>query len=178
MTTVYVTHDQLEAMTMGDRIAILKDGTLQQVGTPKEVYDRPENAFVAGFIGSPPMNFLEGTIVERNGTVVIDFGTFTYEPSNGMEVMRRAETPRVVLGIRPEHIRITRNGKKNAFRAKVEVVELVGKELEVHLTAGERPLVVIASPTLDPRVGGEVWLLPDDERVQVFDGETEKRIAP
>ncbi len=177
VTTVYVTHDQLEAMTMGSRIAILQDGALQQVGTPKEVYDRPSNLFVAGFIGSPPMNFLEGTLVERDGNVLIDFGTFTYELPNGKEVMRRAETPRVILGIRPEHIRITRGGKKNAFKATVEVVELVGKELEVHLTAGETPLVVIADPTLDAEVGGAVWLLPDGERIQIFDGENEERIA-
>lgn len=178
VTTVYVTHDQLEAMTMGDRIAVLKDGALQQIGTPKEVYNRPVNMFVAGFIGSPPMNLLEGTLVERNGNVVTDFGPFTYELANGKEVMKKAQTTKVVLGIRPEHIRITRNGEKNAFRAEVEVVELVGKELEVYLKAGERQVVVIASPTLDPKVGGEVWLLPDEERVQVFDGETEKRIAP
>ncbi|MFQ5871323.1 MAG: ABC transporter ATP-binding protein [Candidatus Geothermarchaeales archaeon] len=178
VTTVYVTHDQLEAMTMGNRIAILRDGTLQQVGTPNEVYNRPKNTFVAGFIGSPPMNLLEGTIVERNGDVVIDFGTFTYELSDGEEVMRRVETPRVVLGIRPEHIMITKNSKKNAFRAKVEVVELVGKELEVHLTTDEKSLVVIASPTLDPKVGEEVWLLPDENKIQIFDGKTERRIAP
>ncbi len=178
VTTIYVTHDQLEAMTMGSRIAILKDGVLQQVGTPDEVYNRPKNTFVAGFIGSPPMNLLEGTIGERNGTVVIDFGTFTYEPLDGEEVMRRVETPRVVMGIRPEHVMIAESGKKNAFRARVEVVELVGKELEVHLTTGEISLVAIASPALEPQVGGEVWLLPDEDRILIFDGKTEERIAP
>lgn len=178
VTTVYVTHDQLEAMTMGDRIAILNEGTLQQVGTPKEVYSRPKNMFVAGFVGSPPMNFLEGTLVERDGNVAIEFGSFSYDLPNGDEVMRRVQAPRVVLGIRPEHIAIRKNKSRNAFKAKVEVVELVGKELEVYLAAEGRTLVAIASPTLDSKVGEEVWVVLDEDSIQIFDAETEERIAP
>ncbi|MFQ5910219.1 MAG: ABC transporter ATP-binding protein [Thermoplasmata archaeon] len=178
VTTIYVTHDQLEAMTMGDRIAILKDGILQQVGTPEEVYNLPKNMFVAGFVGSPPMNFLEGALARRNGNVVIDFGSFIYEPYNGEEAMRKAKTPRVVLGIRPEHITIAKGRSKNAFSAKIDVIELVGKELEVYVTTEARPLVAIASPALDSEVGDEVWLVPDDDRVQIFDAETEERISP
>ena len=177
-TIVYVTHDQVEAMSMGDRIAILNGGILEQVGTPRDVYNNPINIFVAGFIGSPPMNMLEGTLVERNGNIAADIGISTYELSNGIEVMRGAKTPEIVLGIRPEHIAVTRESKKNAIKAEVDVVELVGREFIVHLMAGGKSLVAIASAAQDLREGEKVWLVPDERKIHIFDKKTGKNLMP
>lgn len=177
-TIVYVTHDQVEAMSIGDKIAILNNGRLEQVGTPKEVYERPKNMFVAGFIGSPPMNFLEGSIVKRKGNIVMDMGFFAYKPSGGVKkVMRGAETSEVVLGVRPEDIAITKKKKKNAIEAKVDVIELVGKEFIVHLMVDGKSLVAMASAAQDLREGEKVWLSFDKRKIHIFDKKTGKAIT-
>jgi multiple sugar transport system ATP-binding protein len=177
-TIIYVTHDQVEAMSMGDRVAVMKDGILEQVGTPREVYDNPENMFVGGFIGSPPMNMLEGSIVESDRNVAIETGDFTYQLPRGMEaVIKRAKTSEVVLGIRPEHITIVREHQKNAFRAKISVVELIGRELHVHLTSGEKlHVTVVTNPAQNLTMGGEVWLLPNEKEIHIFDKKTEEAL--
>lgn len=175
-TIMYVTHDQVEAMSIGDRIAILNDGALEQVGTPKDVYNNPRNMFVAGFIGSPPMNMLEGTLIERNGNIAADLGIFTYELSNGAEVMRRAKTPEIVLGIRPEHIAIAKESQRNAIKAEVDVVEPVGREFIVYLMVGEKSLVAMASAAQDLRAGERVWLSLDESKIHIFDKKTAENL--
>lgn len=177
-TTVYVTHDQVEAMTIGDKIAILNDGFLEQVGTPRDVYDNPRNMFVAGFIGSPPMNFLEGALVERNGHAAIDLGISVYELSGRVEdAIKKAKTPEVVLGVRPEHITITKRSQKNAIGAEVDLIELIGREFNVHLMAGEKLLIVIAKSIGDLEAGKKVWLVPDERKIHIFDKKTEKNLT-
>lgn len=177
VTTIYVTHDQVEAMTIGDRIAILKEGRLQQVGTPKEVYDHPKNLFVASFIGSPPMNLLEGKLTEENRTITIDTGMFTYEPRKEIgKQLKNAKTAEVVLGIRPEHITIAKKKEDTTFEAKVNHVELIGRELFVYVKNGGKSLVVITSPTQRLKIGDEVLFMLDEERILFFDRKTGKAL--
>lgn len=176
-TTIYVTHDQVEAMSLGDRIAIQKDGILQQVDTPENVYDSPRNMFVAGFIGSPAMNMLEGTLVKKNENIGIDLGTCIFElPNKAQKAMKEIERSEVVLGIRPEHIIITNKYQKNAIEAKVSFVELIGRELHVHLTVGEKPIIAIAKPTQRLEVCQQVWLVFDENRIHIFDRKTEETL--
>ncbi len=176
-TTMYVTHDQVEAMSMGDRVGIQKDGILHQVGRPENVYDSPRNMFVGGFIGSPAMNMLEGTLVKKNENVAIDLGMSTFElPNRAKEAVKEAKKSEVVLGIRPEHTTIGKC-QKNAIEAKVSFVELIGRELQVHLTAGEEPLIAIAKPTERLEVGQRVWLAFDESKIHIFDKETEEALV-
>ena len=175
-TTMYVTHDQVEAMSIGDRVAIQKDGILQQVGRPQDVYDEPRNMFVGGFIGSPAMNMLEGTLVKKDGNIEIDLGFSTFElPNWAKETVKGAERSEVVLGIRPEHTVIAKH-QKNAIEAKVSFVELIGRELHVHLTAREEPLIAIAEPTERLEVGQQVWLVFDERKIHIFDKKTEEAL--
>ena len=175
-TTLYVTHDQVEAMSVGDRIAIQKDGILQQVGTPEDVYDRPRNMFVGGFIGSPAMNMLEGNLVKKDGNVEVDLGITAFAlPNRTKEAVKQAKRSEVVLGVRPEHTTITKH-QKNAIEANVSFVELIGRELHVHLTAREEPLVAIAEPTERLEVGQQVWLAFDKSKIHIFDKETEEAL--
>jgi multiple sugar transport system ATP-binding protein len=176
-TTLYVTHDQVEAMSIGDRIAIQKDGVLQQVGTPEDVYNRPRNMFVGGFIGSPAMNMLEGNLVKKDGNIEVKLGISTFElPDWAKEAVKEAKTPEVVLGIRPEHTTIIAEYQRNAIEAKVRFVELIGRELNVHLTAGEEPLIAIAEPTERLEVGQQVWLAFDERKIHVFDKRTKEAL--
>jgi len=176
-TTIYVTHDQEEAMTIGHKVALLNNGIIEQIGTPSELYDNPKNMFVAGFIGSPTMNKLEGSIIEKNGNLAIDLGFFVYEPPRGViEALREAKTSEVVLGIRGEDTIITKKGQKNAFKAKVEIVQLVGREVHVHSIVGGKSLVMITDPTRNIKVGREIWLMPNEKRIHLFDKKTEKAI--
>lgn len=176
-TTIYVTHDQEEAMTIGKRIAVMNNGIPEQVGTPREIYRNPENLFVGGFIGNPPMNMLEGSLIEKNEKTIIDMGDFTYEPSKSMrEAIMEAETPEIVLGMRPEDLTITKRGQKNAIRAKIDIIELVGRELHVHLRTGEKSLVVITSPTQNLNVGKGVWLSLNEKQIYLFDKKSKKVI--
>jgi multiple sugar transport system ATP-binding protein len=173
-TTVYVTHDQLEAMSMGDRIAIMDNGLLQQVGTPSSIYNNPKNAFIGGFIGSPAMNMFEGaTETRKDGKLTVDFGSFQLELSDETkETLEKAQTTDLTLGVRPEDIDIVKRPKKEAIKAKVEVIEPVGRELQVHLSAGEASIIVITTPSQDLSAGETVWLLPNKEKAHLFDSKT------
>jgi len=176
-TTIYVTHDQEEAMTMGKRIAVINNGILEQIGTPRDVYHNPENMFIGGFIGNPAMNMLEGSLIERNGKTIIDMGDFIYEPSKSMgEAIMEAETSEIMLGIRPEDLTIIKRGQKNAIRAKIDIIELMGRELHIHLKVGEKSLVVITSPTQNLNVVKEVWLSLNEKRIYFFDKKSKKVI--
>jgi ABC-type sugar transport system ATPase subunit len=146
-TTVYVTHDQVEAMTMGDRIAVLRDGVLQQVGTPSELYERPRNVFVAGFIGAPAMNFLPGGEVLGLG-------------GQGQ-----------IAGFRPEHLRPRGDGIR--LPAQVDVVEYLGDEQLVHFTVAERTLVAKLPVEERLAAGDDVELVVPPDKVVLFDAETE-----
>ena len=163
-TSVYVTHDQVEAMTMGHRITVMRDGKIQQVGTPREVYEHPANAFVAQFIGTPPMNLLKATI-DEGMLRTSSFALPTQHVSNSS----------VILGIRPEHITRATNG--NAIHAIVDMVEPIGHESIVYASAGAEKLVAIFDPHDAPRAGEAIALAVDAARVHLFNGETEMALA-
>jgi multiple sugar transport system ATP-binding protein len=172
-TTVYVTHDQIEAMCIGDRVAVLKDGILQQVGAPTELYDAPKNTFVAGFIGSPAMNMLDGSLVQKNGSLMIDLGVIVFELPRWMQQkLKENSGSKVILGFRPEHIALAGEYQKNAIEAKVDMIESIGREIHVHLTVGDYSFVAITTSNRDVRVGRSAWILLNEEKIHIFDGKT------
>jgi multiple sugar transport system ATP-binding protein len=136
ITTLYVTHDQTEAMTLGDRIALLKDGSLVQVGTPQEMYEKPETPFAATFIGSPPMNLFPGDVTEQQGRIAIVCGGVTLRMNVGeREILKRVRNSRVLVGIRPEHITLrSAAGEEGALSGVVKAVEPLGREDLYHLS--------------------------------------------
>ena len=140
-TFVYVTHDQTEAMTLGDRIVIMKDGFIQQIGTPQQVFNHPANLFVAGFIGTPQMDFFDAKL-ERNGRqyqVALQGVTIPLIPEMSAHLAEKDTAPQeVTLGVRPEHISIARHDEPGALRAVVDVSEMMGSELHVHVSV-DRP---------------------------------------
>jgi multiple sugar transport system ATP-binding protein len=177
-TMVYVTHDQSEALTLGDRIAVLRDGVLQQVASPMELYSRPANRFVGGFIGSPAMNFLEGTLEAEEGSGERD-GRFTFT-GNGLSVSVRGDmagSSRVVLGVRPQHLEVVADGEETV-RAEVTLVEPMGNEqiVYVSLPGGER-LVAVALPEPPIRPGTIVALRVRGDAVHVFDASSGARLG-
>ena len=144
-TFVYVTHDQTEAMTLGDRIVIMKDGFIQQIGTPQDVFDHPTNLFVAGFIGTPQMNFFDAELVFEGGKfavrlsdAVIDLPEETQRALKAKQIAPR----KIVLGVRPEHITFTAGKTRSSISAKVDVSEMMGSELYVHVTAAGKDCVL------------------------------------
>jgi multiple sugar transport system ATP-binding protein len=179
-TVIYVTHDQVEAMTLGNRIAILKDGVLQQVDTPAEVYARPANVFVAGFIGSPSMNFFNARLTSVEGGVqVIGDGLRIDLPSEIVARTGAYSGRDVILGIRPEDIhdasRATPDGSPPA-QANVDVVEHMGSENFVHLTSGEASFVARLDRAVNPSPGDTLPITVDSHRIQLFDPATEQAI--
>lgn len=178
ITTIYVTHDQEEAMTIGQRIAILDHGVLQQAGSPEEVYARPANMFVAGFVGSPSMNMLEGSIIKKDGELAIDVGIFTYVLPKGLgDVVRTAAASEVVLGVRPEGITIVKKERPNAISAKVDVLEPIGRELHVQLAVGDKSFIAITDPDQDLSIEEKVWLLFNEKRLYIFDKKSGKLLV-
>jgi multiple sugar transport system ATP-binding protein len=180
-TTIYVTHDQVEAMTMGDRIAVMRAGVLQQVGTPEELYTRPSNLFVAGFIGSPSMNLVPVEPTTANGQSTLRSGDFVVRVPERFASAVAAEAGRgLVVGLRPEHLEVEDGvGPDGAASvpAVVDVVEYLGDEQLVHLHAGEVQLV--AKVDVEPRLqaGQDVTLCVAVEKLYVFDRETEAALS-
>jgi multiple sugar transport system ATP-binding protein len=178
-TFVYVTHDQVEAMTMGDRIAIMNEGRLQQVGPPQEVYDRPANLFVARFIGSPPMNTAAGSLA---GDTVTIAGSRIPLPEPLGAAVRAAGCEAVVLGVRPEHLEIGAAGDAagGGLPATVAGVESLGHERHVicRLDDDQMVIVRIQSDEAVPTAGSAVRLAADPGQLHVFDAATERRIDP
>ena len=143
-TFIYVTHDQTEAMTLGDRIVIMKDGFIQQIGTPQDVFNHPYNLFVAGFIGAPQMNLFDAKLVRKNGRYAVELGGLSVELSENKQAKLAANNvaeQEVTLGVRPEHISLDDNG----ISAKVDVHELMGSSIHLHVTAMGRDVVMITS---------------------------------
>ncbi len=148
VTTIYVTHDQVEAMTMGDRIAVMNAGMIMQIGTPDEVYNKPANKFVAGFIGTPQMNFFDATVVEENEKIFLDSGDFKIElPEDLAKLMRNHMGKTVIVGIRPEHIYPKEFIPPKATRlasvtGTIDFIEPLGSDTIIHLNTGSNILVV------------------------------------
>ncbi len=185
-TFVYVTHDQTEAMTMGDRIVVMKDGIIQQMDTPQNLYDFPCNLFVAGFIGSPQMNFLDATLTEggtldagQSGACYVQLCGNSVKLADRMD--KKALAPyvnkSVVLGIRPEDIKAVPLNEKHDLEAKIEIAELMGAEINLHLDCQGNKIVVRAAATFEGREGDIAGLVLDTEKIHLFDKETELSIA-
>jgi len=165
VTTIYVTHDQTEAMTMGDRIAILDAGDLQQVGTPLECYHSPENRFVAGFIGSPSMNFME---TRRDGTSLVH-DAFEYDLSEGTADRLPVSAERLTLGIRPEHIELAERSDRNAVATDVSVVEPMGEVTYVYVEIGDTTYTVSVDGETRIDAGDEIAVAFPEEKIHLFD---------
>jgi multiple sugar transport system ATP-binding protein len=178
VTTIFVTHDQVEAMTIGDKIAVMNNGHLEQMGMPIELYYNPRNKFVAEFIGSPPMNMLDGSLMEKNGNIEIDLGISSiYRLSKKIKELVKRTTPlEISLGVRPENITIIEKKQPNSLKAKIVYIELIGKEFNVHLEVGGNFLIAIRSFVEDLKVGDEVWLSFDEEKIHIFDRESSKAL--
>ncbi|MCF6118958.1 MAG: sn-glycerol-3-phosphate ABC transporter ATP-binding protein UgpC [Mesorhizobium sp.] len=167
-TTIYVTHDQIEAMTMADKIVVMRDGRIEQVGAPLELFDRPANLFVAGFIGSPSMNLLKGVVRKGDKPIVEIAGTpFPMAASSKVEDGRN-----VVYGVRPEHLEIHPDG----VPAKISVVEPTGSETLVFLRFGEGEMVALFRERHDFKPGDTLHLKPRLDQVHLFDAETGNRL--
>ncbi len=178
-TAIYVTHDQVEAMTLGDRVVVMKDGWVQQVGEPLELYSRPANRFVAGFIGSPAMNFVDVAIAESNGALWAETpGLRIRVPGEQSERLRRYAGQRVTLGVRPEDLRVatTADPPEYAFDSVVEVVEPLGAEMLLDVRAGAHGMVVRVDPSVRVKVHEKVRLALDPARLHFFDLATEAAI--
>ncbi|MGH2537629.1 MAG: ABC transporter ATP-binding protein [Candidatus Promineifilaceae bacterium] len=180
-TFIYVTHDQVEAMTMGDRIMVIKEGVLQQIDSPRNLYERPSNVFVAGFIGSPSMNFFNATLVGEEDKLWVDAADFRVQVPAGRRSALGAYTGKeVVFGVRPEHIHAAVFAPPNINAASVsgtvEVVELLGHELHLYVDAGQSNFVSIVDTRLAPQVGNRVDLVMDVDQMHLFDKQSEEAI--
>ena len=177
-TVIYVTHDQVEAMTMGDRIAVITDGVLQQAGPPQDVYDRPANVFVAKFIGSPPMNTLSGSVeADRDGVRIVVPGGFVRLPPALAAAVGERHRAAVTVGVRPEHLTFAEDG---SVEGTVTLVESLGHERLVVCRVADGTLVIVRvdSDAVVPEIGEGVRLTTSVEHVHLFDAETSERIAP
>jgi multiple sugar transport system ATP-binding protein len=171
-TIIYVTHDQVEAMTLADRIVILKGGEIEQVGTPDEVYNTPASVFVGGFIGSPAMNFAKGTI--RGGAVAFDGGASIPLQSHSAGKAGGFEGREVIVGIRPEHFGPAGNG--HALSGRVQVVEPLGSDTLIHFALGSSTLTARVAPEMRPSPGETLSIGVDPSRVHLFDAATERAL--
>ncbi len=178
-TAIYVTHDQVEAMTLGDRVVVMKDGVVQQVGEPLHLYACPANRFVASFIGSPAMNFAEVAIAQANGALWAETaGLRIRVPPAKQASLGRYTGERVMLGVRPEALRVANGSDPSdyCFDSTVEVVEPLGNEILLDVRAGSHPLVVRVDPATRVKVHETVRLALDPERLHFFDAKTESAI--
>lgn len=182
-TFIYVTHDQTEAMTLGTRIVVMKDGVIQQVDSPKEIYENPQNIFVAGFIGMPQMNFLDANIVEKNGKVLVNVLGKDIELSAEKQNILKQDGyigKEVILGIRPENIKclinnITADGN-TVFKSKIEVYENLGAETYLHIEENKKQIIIKTATVDNAPTTGDIEYMFDLNKVYLFDKDTETTI--
>jgi multiple sugar transport system ATP-binding protein len=183
VTTIYVTHDQVEAMTMGQRIAVMNNGLLQQCDTPQNIYKHPANMFVAGFIGMPPMNFIKNSrVTVLDNAPVVDCGAFhVVFPASRLEALSAYINKEVVFGVRPEHINdksllLDRENTQNTVRVHVEVIEQMGATSNLYITAGEKQLVAVVDASTNAKEKGQLDVVIDANHCHLFDKDTENAI--
>ena len=183
VTTVYVTHDQIEAMTMGDRITVMSAGVIQQVGAPLELYKHPANLFVAGFIGSPAMNFVPVTVRAVGETLTVDAGAFQVTLPPALTAKAQAYIGKAcIFGIRPEHIHdknlvgLVKPTEGNTVQADVDVVEPLGSNVEMYLKAGEHALIAEIDSATAAKTGDRIAVIFDMDESHLFDKDTELAI--
>ncbi len=174
-TIVYVTHDQVEAMTLGDRIAVMKDGHVMQFGTPADIYDRPANMYVGGFIGSPTMNFVPAVLrPAESGSALRLQGLDTNLPMPGRPAGSGEQS--VVLGLRPEHVRLAAPGAPGSVPVAIDLIEPTGADTFAMGLMGTSRVTFRFAPKETPRVGETAWIIPDLSAATLFDPRTEQRL--
>jgi len=177
-TIIYVTHDQVEAMTMANKIVVMKDGYIQQIGSPLHLYNYPSNKFVAGFIGSPPMNFLMVKVLDEGGQLVLDEGSFKIKPAQEhVENLKSYVGKEVFFGIRPEDLVYSANPAEKGMSVKITVVEPLGADIHLWLTTETQQLVARTEPQYTFKVGDTAIFIPRMEKARYFDKETELSIV-
>jgi multiple sugar transport system ATP-binding protein len=178
-TAVYVTHDQVEAMTLGDRVVVMKDGWVQQVGEPLELYNKPANRFVAGFIGSPAMNFATVTLADGNGSITAKNNGLEIEvPAGQADRLRPHVGKQVTMGVRPEdlHVASDRDPAGLTFNSKIEVVEQLGSEILLDVRVGDDNMVASVDPTTRAKIQDTLRLAANPDRLHFFDAKSEAAI--
>ena len=183
-TFIYVTHDQVEAMTMADRIVVMKDGIVQQVDSPQEIYNNPANIFVAGFIGSPQMNFIDGTIKEEGGKYFACFQSEKIEmPMDKARLLKEKGYigKNVIIGVRPEHLdddqELVAANPTTVIKSKVEVTELMGAESYIYTKLGDQNITVRVNGSTKLQNGQEAKFYVDANKIHIFDKETELKLV-
>ncbi|MDE6775852.1 MAG: TOBE domain-containing protein, partial [Ruminococcus sp.] len=192
-TFIYVTHDQTEAMTMGDRIVCMKDGFIQQVDTPQNLYENPVNKFVAGFLGSPQMNFIDAVLREEYGQYIVEFGSEDSRTQRGVKyqiIVPESKVTRelasyvnkeIILGVRPESIHdeeaYLANATTGVIDAYVEITEMMGAETYLYLLCEGNSMTARVSPRTTAKAGDDIKVAIDPNRIHIFDKETEKAIV-
>ena len=186
-TFIYVTHDQTEAMTLGDRIVIMKDGYIEQVGTPQEVFDTPVNLFVAGFIGSPQMNFLKANLVKGGSSYyveLLDVKLPLNDEQNAVLAQKGVGSQEIILGVRPEHTTVLFDNAEDAIECTIDVNEMMGSELHLHLRSKNDDKIIVRLPTVDLSkeqraslsYGNKMYISFPAKVMHLFDPETEKSL--
>ena len=186
-TFIYVTHDQTEAMTLGDRIVVMKDGWIMQVGTPQEVFDTPQNLFVAGFIGSPQMNFLKANLINEGGkffVALLGVKIPLDEEQNSALKAKGVTTQEIVLGVRPEHTTALFDSQENSIECTIQVNEMMGSELHLHLVTSNDDKIILRLPTIDLTkeqraqlsYGNRMYITFKAKVMHLFDPKTEKNL--
>jgi len=177
VTTIYVTHDQAEAMTMADRIAVMNQGKIIQVGSPKEIYEKPNSIFVAGFIGSPPMNFIEGELHRVNDRLVFDAGIFKLDVTSiGSLIPESLLGSKVVLGIRPEDIIVSDREQPNSIKGYVYILEPLGSDTIIDVKLDDLIIKVRVVGSVALEVNSPIWITIPIDKIHLFDKRTEKAI--
>jgi multiple sugar transport system ATP-binding protein len=178
-TTIYVTHDQIEALSMGDRIAVMKSGQIQQYDKPDTVYDLPTNRFVGGFIGNPPMNFMQGQVQRHNGHVNVQVGDLNLKPSDLMQpLLRTYDGKPILMGIRAENMETLSKPAKDALQVEVLVVEPLGSQNLLTVKIGNDLVKVATHPTFRVTPGTDVWLRFPGEKIRWVDRDSGKVLFP
>ncbi|MDD7795282.1 ABC transporter ATP-binding protein [Clostridium sp. 'White wine YQ'] len=179
-TFIYVTHDQTEAMTLGTKIVVMRDGIIQQVASPTEIYNHPSNMFVAGFIGSPQMNFLYGHVVIENETAVLKCLDSNMKLSTDKANIlkdKRYIDQEMIIGVRPEDIKLVdSNLDSSTLKGKIEVIENLGAEVFLHITSGDRNLIIKTTPKDNLSVGSELYFTFNIDKIHIFDKEEQNTI--
>jgi multiple sugar transport system ATP-binding protein len=183
VTSIYVTHDQEEAATIADEIVVLNNGKVQQIGPPETLYNKPQNIFVAGFIGSPPMNMIEGRVLKKDDKIFFNSESLDFEIPQ--EVMQNRVTneelekgKNVILGIRPENVLAiaTPGDYARKFKGKVYITELVGNIKYIMIEVGKVTLRAVADPNFQANIGEEIYFTFNPQKFHFFDSETQRRI--
>jgi len=178
VTTIYVTHDQVEAMTIADKIAVMNAGQIMQIGDPLSIYNKPANIFVAGFIGTPPMNMLNGILVESDDSIFVEGNGFKYKmPEALYNILKDKVGSEVVLGFRPENAIVSTSPEGNYIEGEVYVIEPLGNEVLVDVKVGEKIVKVkMAMEESLLRLRGKIYVIPDSNKIHLFDAKTEKAL--